>query len=53
LALTSFVVGGVGLATGVTLLVLSGKQKSEPTAQLAPRVQPWLGYRSVGLSGTF
>ncbi len=53
LALTSFVVGGVGLATGVTLLVLSGKQKSEPTAQLAPRVQPWIGYRSVGLSGTF
>lgn len=53
LALTSFVVGGVGLATGVTLLVLSGKHKSEPTAQQAPRVQPWFGYRSVGLSGTF
>lgn len=53
LALTSFVVGGVGLATGVTLLVLSGKQTSEPTARLAPRVQPWIGYRSVGLSGTF
>jgi len=53
LALTSFIVGGVGVATGVTLLVLSGQHKSEPTAQLAPRVQPWLGYRSVGLSGTF
>jgi len=54
LALTSFVVGGVGLATGVTLLVLSGKQKSsEPAARLTPRVQPWIGYRSVGLSGTF
>ncbi len=52
-ALTSFVVGGVGLATGVTLLVLSGKHKSEPSAELAPRVQPWIGYRSVGLSGTF
>lgn len=53
LALTSFVVGGVGLATGVTLLVLSGKHQAEPTAQLAPRVQPWIGYRSLGLSGTF
>jgi hypothetical protein len=53
LALTSFVVGGVGLATGVTLLVLSGKQKSEPTAHVTPRVQPWIGFRSVGLSGTF
>ncbi|HET7539465.1 MAG TPA: hypothetical protein VFK05_06315 [Polyangiaceae bacterium] len=53
LSLTSFIVGGVGVATGVTLLVLSGKQKSEPTAQLAPRVQPWIGYRSLGLSGTF
>ena len=54
LALTSFVVGGLSLATGVTLLVLGGKPKSsEPTAQLAPRVQPWIGYRSLGLSGTF
>jgi len=53
LALTSFIVGGVGLATGVTLLVLSGSHKSEPTAQLTPRVQPWIGYRSLGLSGTF
>jgi len=53
LALTSFIVGGVGLATGVTLLVLSGNHKSEPKAQLTPRVQPWIGYRSMGLSGTF
>ncbi|HYQ26360.1 MAG TPA: hypothetical protein VER04_04050 [Polyangiaceae bacterium] len=53
LSLTSFVVGGAGLATGATLLVLSGKHKSEPSAQLAPRLQPWVGFRSVGLSGTF
>ena len=53
LALTSFVVGGAGLATGVTLLVLSGNHKSEPSAQLAPRLQPWIGYRPLGLSGTF
>jgi hypothetical protein len=54
LALTSFIVGGVGLATGVTLLVLSGKQKSaEPAALLKPRVEPWIGYGSLGLRGTF
>jgi hypothetical protein len=53
LSLTSFIVGGAALATGATLLVLSGKQKSEPTAQVAPRLQPWVGYRSLGLSGTF
>ena len=53
LALTSFVVGGVGLATGVTLLVLSGKRSPEPAAKLTPRVQPWIGYRSLGLTGTF
>lgn len=53
LSLTSFIVGGAGLATGVGLLVLSGQHKSEPSAQRSPRVQPWVGYRSVGLSGTF
>ena len=53
LALTSFLIGGAGLATGVTLLVLSGNHKSEPTAHLQPRLQPWVGYRSLGLSGTF
>jgi len=55
LALTSFIVGGVGVATGVTLLVLSGKQRAEPSAHVAPapRVVPWIGYRSLGVSGTF
>jgi hypothetical protein len=53
LALTSFVVGGLGLATGVTLIVLSGKKSSEPAALLTPRVEPWIGYRSLGLRGTF
>lgn len=50
LAFTSFVVGGIGAATGITLLVLSGKHSStEATAQ----VEPWIGYQSAGLSGTF
>jgi hypothetical protein len=54
LALTSFVVGGLGLATGATLLVLSGKRKSsEPAALLTPRVEPWIGYSTLGLRGTF
>jgi hypothetical protein len=50
LAFTSFLVGGIGAATGITLLVLSGKHgSSEATAH----VEPWLGYQSVGLRGSF
>lgn len=42
------IAGGVGLATGVTLLVLSsGKSES------AAHVSPWLGVGSAGVSGRF
>jgi hypothetical protein len=50
LAFTSFLVGGVGAATGITLLALSGKHGSSETAA---HVEPWIGYQSAGLSGTF
>lgn len=50
LAFTSFLVGGVGVATGITLLALSGKHASSETAA---HVEPWIGYQSAGLSGTF
>jgi hypothetical protein len=50
LALTSFIVGGAGLATGITLLVLGSKNKSPETAA---HVEPFVGYRSLGLSGCF
>jgi len=48
----SLIVGGVGVAAGVTLLILDARQHS--TAQSsAPHVTPVLGFRSVGLVGTF
>ena len=50
LAFTSFVVGGIGAATGITLLVLAGKHGSSETTA---HVEPWIGYQSAGLSGIF
>ena len=50
LALTSFLIGGIGAATGVTLLVLSGKGSN---TESAAHISPYVGYRSLGLSGTF
>jgi hypothetical protein len=51
LALVGYGVGGVALATGVTLFILSGK-KSEAAAR-APSIQPYVGYRAAGITGTF
>lgn len=50
LAFTSYLVGGIGVATGITLLVLSGKHSS---SEATAHVEPWIGYQSAGLSGTF
>ena len=49
LAFTSFVVGGLAAATGVTLLVLSKGHSSETAAHITP----YVGYRSLGLTGSF
>lgn len=51
LSVAGFVLGGLGVATGVTLLLLS--PKSESARVPAPRVTPWIGYKSAGLSGRF
>ena len=50
LSLVGFIAGGVGVATGVTLFILSNK-KTEPAAQA--KVIPWIGLGSMGLSGSF
>ncbi len=50
LSLTGFIVGGVGVGAGVALLLLSSGDES---ASNEPRVTPWIGYKSVGVSGTF
>jgi hypothetical protein len=49
LATVGFIAGGVGVAAGVTLFLLSGK-KSKPSAA---RVTPWVGYQAAGVTGTF
>lgn len=52
-ATVGFVVGGVGIAAGVTMFLLSGKKQSEPAAMYKPKVTPWVGFGSAGLSGSF
>jgi len=49
-----FVLGGLGVAAGVTLLVLSSTESDSPEAAGSqPTVTPWIGYKSVGITGTF
>jgi hypothetical protein len=49
LSLVGFVVGGVGVAAGVTLFVLSSK-KEQPAAA---KVEPYLGVGHLGVRGSF
>ncbi len=54
--IVGFAVGGVGVAAGVTLLILSsGSSSSSAAAQHkpAPRIMPWIGYNSAGVVGQF
>jgi hypothetical protein len=51
-----FIAGGVGVAAGVTLLILSGKSsdsRAQTSRYLKPAVEPWVGYRSAGIQGRF
>ncbi len=47
-----FVVGGVGVATGVVLLLLRGSGDSSE-AEASAHISPWIGPRSAGFVGTF
>jgi hypothetical protein len=49
LSLVGFIVGGAGVATGVTLFILSGRK--EETA--AANVQPYMGLGELGVRGSF
>jgi hypothetical protein len=64
LGVIGLVVGGVGVATGVTLLVLSGGGSSDKAAKSKPHVEPWVstslgergggtGKNMLGLRGAF
>ena len=50
LSIIGFVAGGVGVAAGTTLFILSGKKDREP-AQAG--IHPWIGLGWAGLSGRF
>ena len=49
LSIVGFVVGGAGLATGVTLFVLSSKKEPQASA----KIQPYLGVGNLGVRGSF
>jgi hypothetical protein len=54
LGVAGFVVGGVGIATGITLLVLSsGSSSAKSASHTKPHVEPWVGRNTVGIRGTF
>jgi hypothetical protein len=48
LSIVGFAAGGVGLAAGVTLFVLSGRSKAE-----SARVEPYVGWGAAGVRGVF
>lgn len=53
LAIVGFAAGGVGLAAGVTLFLLSGNKQEQAPAAQGLHVTPWIGFRSAGVSGAF
>jgi hypothetical protein len=48
-----FIAGGVGVASGIALLVLSGASSSSSAPKTKARLRPSFGATSVGLDGVF
>jgi len=53
LATVGFVAGGVGVAAGVTMFLLSSKKQDQSALRQHPTVRPWIGFQAAGVSGTF
>jgi len=61
LGIVGFGLGGVGIAAGITLFILSSGSSSQASASGAshtatvdgPRITPWIGYKSAGVVGQF
>jgi hypothetical protein len=56
LSVVGFVVGGLGIATGVTLLVLSSGSSGQKAAGSRPegvRMSPWVTNNTLGVRGSF
>ena len=48
-----FAAGGVGLASALAIWALSPSDPGPETAKASFRVQPWVGFNSAGVSGSF
>jgi hypothetical protein len=53
LATVGFIAGGVGVAAGVTLFILSSKKQDQSALDRGPTIHPWFGLGSAGVTGTF
>jgi hypothetical protein len=53
IGIASTVVGGVGVAAGITLLILDANRAQKSAHETTPHVTPVFGFNSVGLLGTF
>ncbi len=53
IGVASLIVGGVGVAAGVTFLILDLSSSSKSASNDAPRVIPVVGLNTLGLAGTF
>jgi tetratricopeptide (TPR) repeat protein len=51
ISVVGFAVGGVGIAAGVVMLIMSGKSESSTAAR--PSVYPWVSGNSAGFAGRF
>jgi tetratricopeptide (TPR) repeat protein len=53
IGITSMIAGGVGVAAGVTFLILDASNSSKSARRTEPHVTPVFGFNSVGLVGAF
>jgi hypothetical protein len=53
IGIASTIVGGLGVAAGVTFLILDANGSGKSARQTTPHVTPVFGFKSVGLAGTF
>jgi len=53
LGIVGFGLGGVGIAAGITLFVLSSGGGSSAASARPARIMPWFGFNSAGVTGKF
>jgi len=53
IGITSMIAGGVGVAAGITFLILDVSKSSNSARRSEPHVTPVIGFNSVGLVGAF